>query len=78
MSTMELKQKLIGKITGTENEALLLEVYRLLEIDDEAEAIYPLTDEQISAVQESQQQIKDGKFLDEGDANKEIDEWLGK
>jgi hypothetical protein len=78
MSTAELKQKLIGKITGTENEDLLLEVYRLLEIEDGDVTIYPLTDEQISIVQESQQQIKDGKFLNERDANKEIDEWLGK
>jgi hypothetical protein len=78
MSTAELKKKLIGKITDTENENLLLEVYRLLEIEEGDLAIYKLTDEQISVVEESQQQIKKGKFLSDHDANKEIDEWFGK
>jgi hypothetical protein len=78
MSTAELKKKLIGKIEGSEDENLLFEVYRLLELENENIAIYPLTNEQISVVRESQEQVKSGKFLNEQDANKEIDEWLGK
>ena len=76
MSTSELKQKLIGKISGTENEVLLPEVYRVLQPEGGEVNIYPLSDEQISVVNESQQEIKKGKFLNEHDANKEIDEWL--
>jgi hypothetical protein len=78
MSTAELKKKLIGKITDSEDENLLLEVYRLLELENDALSIYPLTDEQISVVRESQQQVKSGKYLTNDDANKEIDEWLEK
>ena len=78
MSTAELKKKLIGKIADSEDENLLLEVYRLFELEKEQVALYPLSDEQISVVRESQQQVKDGKYLNEHDANKEIDEWFGK
>jgi len=78
MSTAELKKKLIGKIADSEDENLLLEVYRLFELEKEQVALYPLSDEQISVVRESQQQVKDGKYLNERDANKEIDEWFGK
>jgi len=78
MSTTELKKKLIGKITDSDDENLLLEVYRLLDLDNEGTAIYPLSDEQISVVRESQEQVSKGNFMNENDANKEIDEWLGK
>ena len=78
MSTAELKKKLIGKIADSEDENLLLEVYRLFELEKEQVALYPLSDEQISVVRESQQQVKDGKYLNEHDANKEIDEWFVK
>ncbi len=78
MSTAELKKKLIGKITDSDDENLLQEVYRLLELENEALALYPLSDEQISVVRESQEQIKKGKFLNNLDANKEIDEWFEK
>jgi hypothetical protein len=41
-------------------------------------AIYPLTDEQISVVQESQRQVKNGNFLTDEEASKEINVWLDK
>jgi hypothetical protein len=78
MSTLELKKKLIASITESDNENLLLEVYHLLHLEDEDTLIYPLSEEQISIVQESQVQVKGGKFLTDDEANKEIDEWLGK
>jgi hypothetical protein len=78
MSTAELKKKLLEKIADSNNEELLLEVYQLLQIEDEAVGVYPLSEEQITVVRESQEQVKKGKFLTGDDADKEIDEWLGK
>ena len=78
MSTLELKQKLIHKIQGTENEVILEEVYRLLEIDSESLGVYKLNDEQKMAIAESREQIRNGQFLSDEEADKEIDEWLGK
>lgn len=78
MSTKELKKKLIEKIEKTESNELLAEAYRLLELGTEDIEIYTLSEEQKSAVEEARQQIRDGKFLTNDDANREIREWLDK
>jgi predicted transcriptional regulator len=78
MSTVELRRKLIEKIQKTENEVLLEEVYRLLELETEDIERYKLTDEQRKAISEGRLQIKNGKFLTDDQANNEIDEWLSK
>ncbi len=78
MSTVELRKRLIDKIQKTDNENLLEEAYRLLELETEDIEIYKLSDEQRKAVNEAKQQIKSGKYLTDDQANKEIDEWLNK
>ena len=78
MSTVELRKRLIDKIQKTDNEKLLEEAYRLLELETEDIEIYKLSDEQRKAVNEAKQQIKSGKYLTDDQANKEIDEWLNK
>ena len=78
MSTIELKKRLIDKIQKTENEGLLEEAYRLLELETSDIEIYKLSDNQKLIVEESRQQIKNGQFLADEQANKEIDEWLNK
>lgn len=78
MSTIELRKRLIDKIQKTDNENLLEEAYRLLELETQDIELYKLTDEQRKAVNEARQQIKDGQFLTDEQANNEIDEWLKK
>ena len=78
MSTIELKKRLIEKIQKTENEGLLEEAYRLLELETSDIEIYKLSDNQKLIVEESRQQIKNGQFLTDEQANKDIDEWLNK
>ena len=78
MSATELKKRLIDKIQKTENENLLEEAYRLLELEMEDIEKYKLTDEQRKAITEGRQQIKGGQFLTNDQANNEIDEWLNK
>ena len=78
MSTTELKKRLIDKIQKTDNENLLEEAYRLLELETQDIEVYKLTDDQRKAINEARQQIKNGEFLTDEQANKEIDEWLNK
>jgi len=78
MSTKELRRRLIDKIQKTDNENLLEEAYRLLELETQDIEVYKLTDEQRKAVIDARQQIKDGQFLTDEQANNEIDEWLKK
>jgi len=78
MSTIELRRRLIDKIQKTENEDLLAEAYRLLELETEDFEIYKLNDDQSKAIIEARQQINSGQFLTDEQSNKEIDEWLSK
>jgi hypothetical protein len=76
MSTIELRKRLIDKIQKTDNEDLLAEAYRLLELETEDIEIYKLNNDQRKAITEARQQIKSGQFLTDEQSNKEIDEWL--
>jgi tRNA A22 N-methylase len=78
MSTVELRKRLIDKIQTTKDERILEEAYRLLEIETEDIEIYKLNKDQKKAISEARQQIKNGQFLTDEQANKEIDEWLNK
>jgi predicted transcriptional regulator len=78
MSSAELKKRLIDKIQKMDNENLLEEAFRLLQLESEDIEVYKLSDEQKSAVNEAHEQIKRGEFLTDDEANKDIDEWLGK
>jgi len=78
MSTIELRQHLIEMIQKTDNENILHEINRLLEIEIEAESIYELNEQQINAINEARLQFKNGQVIENDQANKEIEEWLGK
>lgn len=78
MSTIELRKRLIDKIQKTDNEDLLAEAFRLLELETEDIEIYKLNDDQRKAISEARQQIKSGQFLTDEQSNKEIGEWLSK
>jgi predicted transcriptional regulator len=77
MTTFELKKRIIDRIQQIENEDLLKETSRLIELEmEDIESPYELSREMIDAVEEAQEQIKKSEFLDHKDANKEIDKWL--
>ena len=76
MSTSELKKRLIDKIKETDNNNLLEEAFRLLQLESEDIEAYKLSEDQKNAVNEARQQIKNGQFLTDDEGNKDIDEWL--
>jgi hypothetical protein len=78
MSTVELRKRLIDKIRKTRDKRILEEAYRLLESENEDREIYQLNDEQKNAIHEAREQLKNGQFRTEEQADKEIDEWLNK
>jgi hypothetical protein len=78
MTAVELKKRLIGKINQSGNNEILEEMYRLIVNEETDSSIYELSNEQINAVEEAQKQFKNGQFLKSEQADKEIEEWLGK
>jgi hypothetical protein len=69
---------LIHKIKQTEELEKLEEMYRLIANQETDGNIYILSDEQRRAVEEGQQQFKNGQFLKSQQADNEIEKWLGK
>jgi hypothetical protein len=77
MTVTELRKRLIRKINQTENNDILEEMYRLIENEETDSPIYKLSIEHHNAVEEGQQQFKNGKILASEQAEKHIEEWFG-
>ena len=78
MSTIELRKLLIEKIKLTDDDKLLEEASRLLEVGIEESDVYILNDKQKEAIEQGRKQISKGEYLTDEESNKEIDEWLSK
>ena len=78
MSTIELRNTIIDKIKKIDDEDLLNEVNRLIEIETSDIEIYKFSDEQKAAIEEAEDQINRGEFLSDEEATKDIEEWLKK
>ena len=78
MSSLELKQKIIEKIESIEDDNLLAEIYRTLEISQADSGDFILTPAMRSALDEGLEDVKNGRVISNDEANKEIDEGLSK
>jgi hypothetical protein len=78
MSTIELKEKLMEKINGVDDVALLQEIAGLIDFDIESDEIYALSPEEIEAVKDGIDQIEKGLAISNEEARKIFDKCLGK
>ncbi|MEO8820971.1 MAG: hypothetical protein ABI267_06680 [Ginsengibacter sp.] len=78
MSTLELRKKVIEKIGKIDDEDLLKEVNRLIDIEASDFEIYELNEEERQSIMKAENQIKNGEFLTDEEAKKDIAEWLKK
>jgi hypothetical protein len=78
MTTLELKNRAIGKINQINDDELLTEVIKLLDNSFDDSEIYQLSDKHKIAIEEAKFQISNGEILTDEQANKEINEWLNK
>ena len=78
MSTVELKEWLIEQIKETDNENILEEAYRLLDIEAADMGVYHFSDEERKEIDASKNQIVNRQYSTNEAANKEIDQCLSK
>lgn len=76
MKTTEIKKRLIDEINSLDNRKILEELYRFLNLENKIEKTYKLSEEQESAISEAREQIQNGDYLTNDQANDEIDKWL--
>jgi len=79
MSTAELKKKLIAQINNTDNDELLSEILTMLHIESKSvNGIYQMGEAEREAVDDGLNQIKNGQWISDEEANRQIEEWLRK
>jgi len=78
MTSIELKNKVIGKINQVNDDDILNEIYKLLDDSFEDAEIYQLSENHKIAIETARNQIDKGEYLTNDQANKEIGEWLNK
>lgn len=76
MKTVEIKKKLIDEINLSENKDLLEEFYNFLNLENKAQKTYKLNEGQKSAIEDARNQIQNGNYLTNEEANQEIDKWI--
>lgn len=79
MSTAELKEKLITQINNTDNDELLSEISTMLYIESKSvNGVYQVSEAEREAVEDGLNQIKNGQWVSNEEANRQIEEWLRK
>ena len=76
MTTIEMKDQVIGRINQLSDMELLMDVYKLLNDNFSDSEIYRLSDNHKTAIDTAITQIENGDFLTNEQSNKQIDEWL--
>jgi hypothetical protein len=76
MSTAELKEKLIAKIAVTDDDELLEHISDLIAF--EHNGIHKMSPEEIEAVNEGLEQLKNDQWITHEESNKRAEEWLKK
>lgn len=76
MSTAELKEKIIAEIKNTDNDELLVHISDLIEFEYNSDAVHEMSDDEIAAINEEREQIKNGQFVTNEESNKRVDEWV--
>lgn len=78
MSSKEMKKQLIDKIQSTEDDKILEEVYRILQVSTQEVDMIVLSDTQKTQIDKGIRDIEEGRYLTHEEANTEIEEWLKK
>ena len=75
MSTKELKMDLMRTVSSIEDVSVLEKIKQFLK-NQNAEKVYVLSEDQLAILNESIEQFKNGQFLTEEEAEKDIEKWF--
>lgn len=76
MTKTALKKKLIKGIENLNNEEMLQELMKMVNLYSEMDEIIQLSPKQKVALNKSIEDVKKGKVISSAKANKEINKWL--
>ena len=77
MTLLQIKEKLQILIEASDNPEVLEEICFILEMQDK-EKPYIMTEEQIRVVEETIEEVKNGKFVSHKEAMERLEKWKDK
>ena len=77
MGKTEHRKELVRKISNIEDQNVLEEIQRLLEINFD-DAPYELNEDQKQEIEQARKEIRRGEGISSEKINKEFDEWLNR
>lgn len=78
MSVSELKLQIINKITTIEDELILEEIFKMVDMESDMDSIYRLTVDERKAIDSGLKDIKENRVYSSEAADNMIKEWLKK
>jgi|694.fasta_scaffold34406_9 hypothetical protein len=78
MSNQALKQQVLDRLETFEDDIILDEIYRLLQVSPTGNDRYVFTDSQMNLLNSREEEIEKGHFLTEEEADQEAEKWLEK
>jgi hypothetical protein len=78
MSTSELQNQIISKVTSITDEQTLEEIFRLVNKEAEMDTIYKLTEEEKEAIEIGLEDVRAGRVYSSEEADKMLKGWLKK
>ncbi len=76
LTTIELKEQIASKLQITNDNDILEAMLRLLEFETNETEVYMMSEDQKQAIEISREQIKQGEFYTEEEADKITEQWL--
>jgi len=76
MSATEFKVQIINKITAIQDELIIKEIYKFINIESEMDSICRLTPDERKAIDTRLNDIKENRVYSSGVADNMIKEWL--
>ena len=70
--------QIINKITAIEDESILEEIFKLVDIESQMDSVYRLTDEERKAINLGLKDVEVGRVYSSEAADNMIKEWLRK
>jgi len=78
MTIVELKNKVIHKISQVNDDALLADIYKLLEENFDDSDVYQLSEKHKESISIAKDQINKGDYFTNKQSDNDIEEWLDK
>ena len=78
MNVIELRKKIMERVSSIENEEILKEIYDIIGAEADLEPVYKLTGEEKNAIEAGLKDLRKGRVVSSAKANQLIQEWLRK